>query len=106
MWISLRPQAGTGNWQEVVLSAGEAITIGRSDADLTIPHDLLLSRRHVRITCYRTYAVVHDLHSTNGTFLNGRRVYHSRLQTGDVMCAGLQLICVTLNEDATLCGTS
>ena len=50
------------------------ITVGRSEAaDLSIP-DHFVSHMHCRILRRGAYHFVEDLGSTNGTFLNDRRV--------------------------------
>ncbi len=42
-----------------------------------------VSRAHALLTCQRGKVVVLDLGSTNGTFVNGRRVKETELQPGD-----------------------
>jgi pSer/pThr/pTyr-binding forkhead associated (FHA) protein len=44
-----------------------------------------VSRRHCILTEDRGELVVRDLGSTNGTWINGRRVEHGRLKPGDEM---------------------
>jgi hypothetical protein len=64
------PYAGKG----VTLPEGKTLTVGRNrDLELPLP-DLRLSRRHCQIETTITGFVLRDLASTNGTFLNGRRV--------------------------------
>jgi pSer/pThr/pTyr-binding forkhead associated (FHA) protein len=46
------------------------VTIGRENADLTIP-DSQVSRRHALVRPVENGLVVEDLGSLNGTFLNG-----------------------------------
>jgi hypothetical protein len=67
------PYAG----KSVSLPTGKTIVLGRNrDIDLPLP-DLKLSRRHCQISYIDGEALVKDLNSTNGTFLNGERVIES-----------------------------
>ena len=76
--------AGTGIYLRIVegpvqgktfeLSAGGVYTIGREGADIPLD-DSKVSRKHAELGLYGPEAwIVRDLHSTNGTSLNGRRV--------------------------------
>lgn len=63
--------AGSG-FQPVPVS-GETV-IGRDEsADVCLPH-IQVSRRHALIQMRNGAAIVRDLHSTNGTFVDGRRI--------------------------------
>jgi pSer/pThr/pTyr-binding forkhead associated (FHA) protein len=64
------------------------IKIGREeDCDITIDHSLV-SREHAEISFYPPEMKIRDLNSTNGTYLNGKRVTSSSLQEGDVISIG------------------
>ncbi len=69
--------------------AGEAVTIGReAPAEILIPVSGV-SRRHARITHQGEQYLLQDLGSTNGTFLNEKRVYAGQLlHSGDVIGLG------------------
>ena len=57
-----------------VIPLAEGMTIGRSEAaELSIP-DQFVSHMHARILRRGAYHWVQDLGSTNGTFLNDRRI--------------------------------
>ena len=58
------------------------IVIGRrEDADLRIP-DEAVSRRHASVRVDGTGAVLRDLESANGTWIEGRRVREEKLADG------------------------
>jgi hypothetical protein len=63
-------------------------TIGReTENDLTIDN-LLLSRQHARITIQNNQAIIADLSSINGTFVNGNKIEKHVLLSGDVITLG------------------
>jgi hypothetical protein len=67
-----------------------SFTIGRSDEnDVSIDGDEFASARHARIEPRRDGVWVHDLGSTNGTFVNGEPIDGPRrLADGDVVSVG------------------
>ena len=67
-----------------------ALTIGRGGQnDVALEEDEYASARHVRVEPRRDGVWVHDLGSTNGTFVNGVRVDRPRkLVDGDVVRIG------------------
>jgi pSer/pThr/pTyr-binding forkhead associated (FHA) protein len=67
-----------------------ALTIGRGGQnDVAIDGDEFASARHVRIEPRRDGVWVHDLGSTNGTYVNGVRIDRPRkLVDGDVVRVG------------------
>ena len=93
MWI-LRtlPEAANGTYQ-FRLSPGGIKTIGRAvraDFIVDVP---MVSRLHCRITADETGMEVLDLDSTNGTFVNERRVQQAKLVVGDRLRVGrLELV--------------
>lgn len=59
------------------------IVLGRiSEVDLPI-NDLGISRKHCAIEFHNGKAILKDFGSTNGTFLNGKRVTEAELREGD-----------------------
>jgi pSer/pThr/pTyr-binding forkhead associated (FHA) protein len=66
------------------------VTIGRAEQnDVVIDGDEFASARHARVEPRRDGVWVHDLGSTNGTFVNGVRIDRPRkLVNGDVVRAG------------------
>jgi hypothetical protein len=67
-----------------------ALTVGRgSQNDLALDGDEFASARHARIEPRRDGVWVHDLNSTNGTFVNGARIDRPRrLTPGDIVRVG------------------
>ena len=67
-----------------------AVTLGRSpENDLVLDTDEFASVQHARIEPRRDGVWLHDLDSTNGTFLNGTRLTRPRkLTPGDVIRVG------------------
>lgn len=66
----------------------EHISIGRKpDNDIHIDN-LAVSSHHAVIHTLFNQAFVEDLHSTNGTFLNGQRIEKQVLKDGDVLLIG------------------
>ncbi len=67
---------------------GNIKTIGRSSgAEFTVDA-ALVSRLHCRLTAGASELQVHDLDSTNGTFVNGKRVTDAILKDGDRLGVG------------------
>lgn len=64
--------------------ANAEITIGRQPGNTIVLADDSVSRNHARIAAERGQAIVTDLNSTNGTFVNGERVHGQQsLRPGD-----------------------
>jgi len=64
------------------------INIGRSDESDVFLVDPSVSRKHAVIDVDAGWPIVHDLESTNGTFVNGERIETRRLSEGDVVAFG------------------
>ena len=64
-------------------------TVGRESINEIVFDDAEISRRHVRVTQLAGRYIIEDLGSTNGTFLNGRRIEApAPLSNGDVIDLG------------------
>lgn len=61
---------------------------GRGDDTTLTIDDPEMSRRHFEIKLIGTSHVLTDLNSSNGTWVNGRKVTHSYLKSGDRIHAG------------------
>ena len=74
-----------GSDRRVALTEGTELTVGTAAGcalHMTAPD---VSRAHALLTCQHGRAIVLDLGSTNGTFLNGRRVKEAEITAGDLL---------------------
>jgi prepilin-type processing-associated H-X9-DG protein len=62
--------------------------VGRSEESEIFLVDPSVSRRHAVIDLQAGWPIVHDLSSTNGTFVNGERIEARRLAAGDTISFG------------------
>lgn len=72
------------------------IIIGRKDADVTLL-DVDTSRAHAMIEVFSLNSIfLRDLDSTNGTFLNGKKISAEKLKSGDEINVGNTRIIINL----------
>ena len=67
---------------------GQHFTLGRGENEDIRLEASGLSRSHAELTRQGPVYALHDLGSTNGTFVNGRRIEHAALSPGDVLRLG------------------
>ena len=79
---------GPGTGQVFDLRHQAATSIGRAKANEVVIDDVSVSSEHCRIRPEDGHFVLHDLKSTNGTFVNERRITRHVLQEGDVLKIG------------------
>jgi pSer/pThr/pTyr-binding forkhead associated (FHA) protein len=77
------------------LRAGAVKTVGRAPRADFIVDAALVSRLHCRITAAADNLEVVDLKSTNGTYVNGKRVHKAHLSDGDRLRVGRVELTVT-----------
>jgi pSer/pThr/pTyr-binding forkhead associated (FHA) protein len=89
--VTLEIVEGPGAGRQVPLD--RPLEIGREQGVDVVLEDDLVSRRHVRVTPEQAGAVVEDLGSLNGTFVNGDEV-HGRMSIGpgDHLLVGVTLL--------------
>ncbi len=72
------------------------VLLGRGAVEVPLS-DPQVSRQHSSLEVYgSTCVLLKDLGSTNGSFVNGRRVAHAELQDGDEIRIGLTRMVVTI----------
>jgi len=73
--------------QELDLT-GDAVTIGRKPDNTLSIDDSAVSARHARVTRIHAVYFIEDLQSTNGTFVNDKRIDRHQLRDTDVITIG------------------
>lgn len=77
----------------------ERCVIGRNaDCDVRLP-DASVSNHHAELVFTKDRCFIEDLQSTNGTYVNKRRVMRAELRDGDSVAIGRQLLTVQLTAD-------
>ncbi len=80
------------------LPDGSTRTIGRAPGAQFIVEAALVSRLHCQLTATDASLQVKDLGSTNGTFVNGKRVKAAELKKGDRLSVGRLDLIVSKSE--------
>src|SRR5262245_17619507 len=100
MWI-LQTLPDDSDRLTLRVGAGVIKTVGRTaPADFVLPA-ALVSRLHCRLEASQDGLMVVDLDSTNGTFVNDRRVERAALRTGDRLRVGRVELTVDRIEPTT-----
>lgn len=77
------------NPDHVYLLQNDTTIVGREPINDAMFPDPEVSRRHCRIVQQKGEYFIEDLNSTNGTFVNGRRIFEiTRLSSGDIIDFG------------------
>jgi len=83
--ISIRKDGQT--LKDYILDHG-SVTIGRAKDNMIQLHDETISAHHARIITIFTASHIEDLGSTNGTFVNHRKVVKHTLHSDDIITIG------------------
>ena len=79
---------------------GQTLWLGRENSTANgAPADGMMSRNHFSIECIANGAILCDLGSRNGTFVNGANARFFRLRDGDQVTAGRTHFTVRLFRD-------
>ena len=79
--------------QESVVIMNNIMTLGREECDINLD-DPKLSRHHCTFYMHEDVLTVVDNSSTNGTFVNGRKVQRKELKNSDEIILGVSSIII------------
>lgn len=82
--------------QTITLASGE-LTLGRATNNHVCIDDQSVSSHHARIFTYFCVSYIEDLNSTNGTYVNGKRIKKHLLKPGDNLQLGKYAFIVELS---------
>ena len=89
--LSLEIVEGPSAGRQILL--GGPLVVGRGQEAEVVLDDPRVSRRHVRISPHGGTAVVEDLQSSNGTFVNGNELYApATIGPGDDILVGVTVL--------------
>src|SRR5215210_2181237 len=89
--LSLEIVEGPGAGRQLPL--GEPLVLGRAQDAQLVLDDPQVSRHHARITPRGAHAVVEDLGSSNGTFVNGAQLHApATIGPGDDILVGVTVV--------------
>ncbi|MEZ6059670.1 MAG: FHA domain-containing protein [Planctomycetaceae bacterium] len=94
MQVFLQVREGSSSRDVAVVDPDRLFTVGRGEQnDLVFAGDPQMSSRHLSIQLQGEVCIIHDLNSTNGTTVNGRRISSAKVAHGDVLrCGTTELI--------------
>ncbi|MDX6405462.1 MAG: eukaryotic-like serine/threonine-protein kinase [Blastocatellia bacterium] len=100
MRVTLRVLAGPYTGREFTFDQHDTFLVGRADtAHLYLPEDRFFSRHHCLLEIAPPRCFLRDLGSTNGTFVNGRRVPEAFLVSGDRIQGGQTVLEVEVQSE-------
>lgn len=89
MRCALQIYTGKNAGRNIWIGEGQILRIGRTDhADFALMDDPHVSSVHFSVECSGGNAILRDLNSRNGTYINGNRIGGATLEHGDVIIAG------------------
>jgi len=95
MQVNLKVISGPYKGRIFSFAQHDTFLIGRNpEAHLCLPDDRYFSRNHCLLEMNPPHSFLRDLNSTNGTFVNGRRVKDASLKNGDQIQCGETILVV------------
>jgi len=105
MQVDLRVLAGPYHGRVFCFTQTDTFLIGRSnDAHLCLTDDKFFSRHHCLLEITPPHCFLRDLGSTNGTFVNGKRVSEAFLENGAQIQGGETVLRVEVSTGETPSG--
>jgi len=102
MQVDLRVLAGPYHGRVFCFTQTDTFLIGRSnDAHLCLTDDKFFSRHHCLLEITPPHCFLRDLGSTNGTFVNGKRVSEAFLENGAQIQGGETVLRVEVSAGET-----
>jgi serine/threonine-protein kinase len=101
MQVNLKVLAGPYKDRVFNFTQPDTFLIGRTDdSHLCLPQDKFFSRHHCLLEVTPPRCFLRDLGSTNGTFVNGKRVSEASLQSGDQIQGGETVLLVEVTANS------
>ena len=100
MLVNLKVLAGPYRGRVFQFNQPDTFLIGRTqDSHLCLPDDRFFSRHHCLLEINPPHCFLRDLGSTNGTFVNRRRVAEAYLKNGDQIQGGETVLLVEVRSE-------
>ncbi len=100
MRVTLRVVAGPHIGRVFTFDQHDTFLVGRSEsAHFCLPGDRFFSRHHCIFEIAPPQCFLRDLGSTNGTFVNSKRVETAHLKNGDLIQGGETILTVEVTSD-------
>jgi len=101
--LILQVKTGSKAGQKIECRSGQEIIIGRvpDRAQFAIPDDSSMSSVHFSVECGVTGCRIIDRKSTNGTYLNGKRIEQAPLSNGDQIRSGQTVFLAAILSDGS-----
>jgi hypothetical protein len=99
----LQIQSGPLVGKQVLIEDGRSLRFGRGpQSDVVLPNDPQVSALHFELTFENAICRVRDLRSSNGTYVNGRRIETATLSKSDrVRAGGTEILILGFEEVST-----
>src|SRR6185503_17274512 len=98
MQVDLKVLAGPYEGRVFCFTQPDTFLIGRSnDAHLCLTNDRFFSRNHCLLEITPPHCFLRDLGSTNGTFVNGKRVSEAFLESGAQIQGGETVLLIEVS---------
>jgi pSer/pThr/pTyr-binding forkhead associated (FHA) protein len=96
MEITLVMFTEKGERRDFPIARSRAIIGRNTECDIQIPLDMV-SRRHCELSVKKDHVTVRDLGSSNGTYVNNKRIQEASIDAGDTLVVGPVVFTVLIN---------